>query len=559
MVVVLHALQGLTQDEAARQIGCSDRTFRRRWVRSCNLLRRRLVRRGLAPAAGTLASTLAPAPASAGITEAATDALVEAAMSFAAGTVPAATSAVILARGVIQAMLWNKLKASAIAAGLLLALGAGLGVGLATPLASASGKNDGQAVKEAAGKAADPEPSPADQYRALVKRYEAAQKIYSDAVEGKTVAEELEIYERLGPKPDDHVPAFVALAVRYPDDPVAFDALHWAIENTLSSGLEPGGRSAQAVERAMEILARDHAGDPRLGPFCFRMLSNLSPRNEAFMKNIAERSPNRVVKGQATFALAESLKRNAMWLEIHRRPDAPESIAMLRAHVRSDFLPEDATDQEVSDRAAQILQNIKSVTQETAKEVPEERPATSRRPWTVILRRSAASRTGSSPGCLPNTATSPMSEVTAAPPARLSAKLLERAESPDRPSCSTTDVSGPSSRRSKPRIRGHTRREEAAGEGEAGEKAFHAAVPKWADFGPKMWRWPKRPLAARPRSTRCSGSSAMPYRTGMAGSETPARSARRCWARPSTSWSATTWRDGRADLRQPLRCRRPRP
>ena len=28
---------------------------------------------------------------------------------------------------------------------------------------------------------------------------------------------------------------------------------------------------------------------------------------------------------------------------------------------------------------------------------------------------------------------------------------------------------------------------EAAGDGEAGEKAFLAAVPKWADFGPKMW------------------------------------------------------------------------
>ena len=247
-VVVLHALEGLTQEEAARHLGCSDRTFRRRWVRSCSLLRRRLTYRGLAPAAATIASALAPAPASAGITEAEADALVHTALRFAAERVPATASAVILARGVIQAMLWNKLKAGALAAGLLLALGAGIGVGFVLPLVSASGKGDGPVAKAA--QAADAEPSPADQYRALVKRHEDALKSYFDAVEGKTEAEEVEIAERLEPKPDDHVPAFVALAERYPDDPVAFDALLWAVQNTLSSGLESGSRAAQAVDRA---------------------------------------------------------------------------------------------------------------------------------------------------------------------------------------------------------------------------------------------------------------------------------------------------------------------
>ena len=67
-VVVLCYWQGLTQDQAAAQLGCPLGTVRSRLARARNLLRRRLIRRGLAPLAGIVAAGLDTAPASASVT-----------------------------------------------------------------------------------------------------------------------------------------------------------------------------------------------------------------------------------------------------------------------------------------------------------------------------------------------------------------------------------------------------------------------------------------------------------------------------------------------------------
>jgi len=54
--IMLCDLEGLTQDEASIRLRCSDRTLRRRLRTAHELLRIRLTRRGLAPAAGLLAA-----------------------------------------------------------------------------------------------------------------------------------------------------------------------------------------------------------------------------------------------------------------------------------------------------------------------------------------------------------------------------------------------------------------------------------------------------------------------------------------------------------------------
>ena len=64
-VVVLCYWQGLTQEQAAAQLGCPLGTVRSRLARARNLLRRRLTRRGLAPLAGVVAAGLDGATASA--------------------------------------------------------------------------------------------------------------------------------------------------------------------------------------------------------------------------------------------------------------------------------------------------------------------------------------------------------------------------------------------------------------------------------------------------------------------------------------------------------------
>src|SRR5213079_3149039 len=64
-VVVLCYWQGLTQEQAAAQLGCPLGTVRSRLARARELLRRRLTRRGLAPLAAVVAAGFESASASA--------------------------------------------------------------------------------------------------------------------------------------------------------------------------------------------------------------------------------------------------------------------------------------------------------------------------------------------------------------------------------------------------------------------------------------------------------------------------------------------------------------
>ena len=56
--VVLCYWQGLTHEQAAAQLGCPLGTVRSRIARARNLLRRRLIRRGLAPLAAFVVAGL---------------------------------------------------------------------------------------------------------------------------------------------------------------------------------------------------------------------------------------------------------------------------------------------------------------------------------------------------------------------------------------------------------------------------------------------------------------------------------------------------------------------
>jgi RNA polymerase sigma factor (sigma-70 family) len=67
-VVVLCFWEGLTQEQAAHQLGCPLGTVRSRMARARDILRRRFVRRGLAPASGAVGLLLDPAASSAAVT-----------------------------------------------------------------------------------------------------------------------------------------------------------------------------------------------------------------------------------------------------------------------------------------------------------------------------------------------------------------------------------------------------------------------------------------------------------------------------------------------------------
>jgi RNA polymerase sigma factor (sigma-70 family) len=129
---VLCYLEGKTNEEAARQLGCPKGTVLSRLSWARQRLRSRLTRRGLAPSAGLLAAILseraAPAAVPVGVAERTLKAavLTAAAKTAAAGVV--STRVAALTEGVLRAMFLNQLKTAALVLALLILIGAGAGV-----------------------------------------------------------------------------------------------------------------------------------------------------------------------------------------------------------------------------------------------------------------------------------------------------------------------------------------------------------------------------------------------------------------------------------------------
>jgi cytochrome c peroxidase len=124
-------LEGKTQDEAAAQLGLAKSTLKERLERGRSMLRARLVRRGLGPAALLLATAWPAATASASLSATLASSTIKAASLYAAGQ--AAETGVIsvkvaaLTEGVLSSMLLTKSKGTA---AVLLVVGSLLGVGL---------------------------------------------------------------------------------------------------------------------------------------------------------------------------------------------------------------------------------------------------------------------------------------------------------------------------------------------------------------------------------------------------------------------------------------------
>jgi RNA polymerase sigma factor (sigma-70 family) len=125
---VLTYLEGKTDAEVARLLGCSRGTVATRLARARERLRRRLTQRGVGLSAGLAALLLTDTVRGAGLPVALADSTARAAARFAAGEAPAAgavsTRALALAEGVIRTMLISKLRtaiAIVLATGLLIA------------------------------------------------------------------------------------------------------------------------------------------------------------------------------------------------------------------------------------------------------------------------------------------------------------------------------------------------------------------------------------------------------------------------------------------------------
>src|SRR6266404_7447911 len=121
--IVLCHLQGLTRRRASAVLGCPEGTLSARLSRGLALLRHRLLRRGLAPAAA--AALLIPSSGEA-VSSLLVRATVHTAFEFLAAAAPLRVAG--LAQGVLQMLFLRRLTAAAGAAGLLMVLLVGAGL-----------------------------------------------------------------------------------------------------------------------------------------------------------------------------------------------------------------------------------------------------------------------------------------------------------------------------------------------------------------------------------------------------------------------------------------------
>lgn len=160
-----------------------------------------------------------------------------------------------------------------------------------------------------AGHAADPPAkpkTPAEQLAALKaeadKEEGVLKKDYRSAADDAARKKVIERYKALVKR---IATACLELADKNPKDSAAMEALLWVLSNQA-----PGGTSPE-VNRALDLLARDHSQGEEL-PHLLPALANIaSPKVEALLRAVLEKNPKREAQAAACLTLAQYLKNQA--------------------------------------------------------------------------------------------------------------------------------------------------------------------------------------------------------------------------------------------------------
>ena len=168
--------------------------------------------------------------------------------------------------------------------------------------------------------------TPAEQYQALRKEY--------DKAPGKFPENDAERLVYVGNAYKHHFVVarkFLALAEKYPDDPIAFDALKqavWQVNNT-PWPVEMVGEDV-ARPRAFELLQRDHLRSEKLGPLCQRISYGFCKEYETFLRAVAAKSPHKTIRATASLSLGHYLNNRLQRIDLcQERPDLAKQFGAL--------------------------------------------------------------------------------------------------------------------------------------------------------------------------------------------------------------------------------------
>jgi hypothetical protein len=169
--------------------------------------------------------------------------------------------------------------------------------------------------------------TPAEQYKSLREEYDKASRSgvsLSDTERLKFVGSVYKRRNALALK-------FLELAEKYPNDPIALDALMQAVwqVNTTPWPIEFVGEDT-ASARALELIQRDHIRSDKLGPLCQRVANGFRKEYEEFLRAVMSKNPHRNVQATACLSLGHFLNNRLQRLDLCKeQPELAKEFAGL--------------------------------------------------------------------------------------------------------------------------------------------------------------------------------------------------------------------------------------
>ncbi|WP_165064561.1 sigma-70 family RNA polymerase sigma factor [Paludisphaera rhizosphaerae] len=315
-------LDGLSHEQAAEALGVPVGTIRSRLSRARDILRPRLIRRGLAPTA--VAAWIGSPTASAAVPRG----LMESTLAFAGPSTAVIPPAILALAAIEQASIALR-KVAVLLTGTLIS--GGLTVGLMA-LATSQGPSNGPAISQVPASEAEKAkaPSLADEIQRLIRewlsnmdqRREMLKGLSREMLKGLSKEEAKQRLQQAGQP--EAVAAFadrlINLVAAHPGDPGGRDGLLWVVNHRNSASV---GDFGQAFNRAAYLLVRDYANDPEVARSGLDMYQAVARPRDVFMEGVYAVAENREARGLIRFGMARYLHakaEHAEYLRTHPEP-----------------------------------------------------------------------------------------------------------------------------------------------------------------------------------------------------------------------------------------------